>query len=136
MESLLFSLVSSTLRLGGADGRSHRAELGRLAARVLELGAGEGVDRLALRDLAVAEREQDPRVLSLQESSGDSAGPEVDALARVCGDLVADEDVGELESAAGTQDAVDLGEHRILVGDEVDDAVGDHHVDRFVLERE
>jgi hypothetical protein len=122
--------------LGGADGRAHRAELGRLAAGVLELRAGERIDRLALRDLAVAEREQDPRVLSFQESSGDSAGPEVDPLARVLGDLVADEDVGELEPTAGTQHAVDLREHRILVGDEVDDAVGDHDVDRFVFERE
>jgi len=40
------------------------------------------------------------------------------------------------EPAAGAQDAVDLGEDRLLVGYEVDDAVGDHDVDRLVLERE
>ena len=45
-------------------------------------------------------------------------------------------DVGELQSAAGSQDAVDLVEHRVLVGHEVDDPVGDHDVDRAVGERE
>ena len=133
---MLPSLVNSALWLGGADRRSHRAELCGLAAGVLKRRAGEGVYRLALLDFAVAQPDQQPRVLSFQESSGDSAGPEVDALAGVFGDLVADEDVGELKPAAGPQDAVDLGEDRVFVGDEVDDAVGDHEVDRFVLERE
>jgi hypothetical protein len=50
--------------------------------------------------------------------------------ARVLGDLGVDHDLGGLEPAAWTQDALDLGEHGLLVGHEVDDAVGDHHVDR------
>ena len=56
--------------------------------------------------------------------------------ARVLGDLGVDDDVGELQPAAGAQDAVDLVEHRVLVGHEVDHAVGDHDVDAAVLERQ
>jgi len=73
-------------------------------------------------------------VLSFQKSSGNSAGPEVDALAGVLGDFGADDHVGELETPARAQDAVDLGEHSVLVGHEVDHAVGDDDVDGFVGE--
>jgi hypothetical protein len=54
----------------------------------------------------------------------------------VLGDLVADEDVGELQPPAGLQDAVDLRKDRLLVGHEVDDPVGDHDVDRVGCEWE
>src|SRR5687768_9957643 len=73
---------------GGADGRAHRAELLGLAARVLELRPRVRVDEVALLDPAIAHPDEDARVLSFQESSGDSPGPEVDALARVLGDLL------------------------------------------------
>ena len=43
----------------------------------------ERVDQIGLLDIDVAACDQLPRVLSLQESAGNSAGPEVDALARV-----------------------------------------------------
>jgi hypothetical protein len=45
-------------------------------------------------------------------------------------------DVGELQPAAGTQDAADLRERRLLVGAEVDDAVGDDGVGPAVLDGE
>src|SRR5207248_6402412 len=48
------------------------------------------------------------------------------------GDLSVDHDIGELQAAAGTQDAVDLREHRLLVGNEVDYAVRDDDVERLV----
>jgi len=60
-----------------------------------------GVDQVASRDLEVAHLHQDARVLSFQESSGNSAGPEVDAGAGVLGDLGVDDDVGELQTTAG-----------------------------------
>ena len=43
----------------------------------------ERVDEIGLLDIDVAECDQLSRVLSLQESSDNSARPEVDALARV-----------------------------------------------------
>ena len=45
-------------------------------------------------------------------------------------------DVGELEPPAGAQHPEDLGEHRLLVGAQVDYPVGDHHVSPGVLDRE
>ena len=98
-----------------ADRRSHRAELLRLAARVLERRPGVGVDEVALLDVGVAACDQLSRVLSLQESSGNSAGPEVDAVARVLGNLGVDHDIGDLEPPSGSQHAVDLIEHEVLV---------------------
>src|SRR5213078_1663472 len=87
-------------RLGGADRRAHGAELRGLAPRVLERRARVGVDELALLDVSVTPRDQLPRVLSGQERAGNSAGPEVDALARVLGDLLVDDDVGDLQAPA------------------------------------
>jgi hypothetical protein len=82
------------------DGGSHRAELGGLAPGVFGRGACEGVYELSLLDVDVAPCDQLPRVLSMQESAGNSAGPEVDALARVLGDLFVDHYVGYLQAAA------------------------------------
>jgi L-seryl-tRNA(Ser) seleniumtransferase len=96
----------------------------------------ERVDRVALTDLDVAAREQLRRMLPAKQRADDSAGPEVDALASVLGDLVVADDVGELEAATRAEHTIDLGEHRLLVRDEVDDAVGDHDVDRLVRERQ
>jgi hypothetical protein len=47
-----------------------------------------------------------------------------------------DDDVGDLEAPAGAQDAVDLGEDRLLIRHEVDDIVRDHDVDRLVAQRQ
>jgi hypothetical protein len=47
-----------------------------------------------------------------------------------------DDDVGDLQPAARAQDAIDLPEHGVLVGHQVDHAVGDHDVDRAVLHRQ
>ena len=47
-----------------------------------------------------------------------------------------DDDVGDLQPAARAQDAIDLVEDDVLVGQEVDDAVGDDDVDRRVLDRQ
>jgi hypothetical protein len=69
-----------------------------------------------LLDLAVAHLDQDARVLSFQESAGNSAGPEVDAFTRVLGHLSVDDDVGQLQTAARTKDTVDFAEHRSLSG--------------------
>lgn len=117
------------LWFGGADGRAHRAELQRLAPGVLELRPRVGVDEVTLLDVGVAPLDQQARVLSLQESSGNSPSPEVDALARVLGDFGVDDHVGYLQAPAWAQHAVDLGEDGVFVRHEVDHAVRDHDVD-------
>src|SRR4051812_18531881 len=118
------------LWLEGADRRAHGAEPGGLATRVLEGRPGVGVDELALRDVGVGPLNQQARVLALEQRAGDSPGPEINALAGVLRDLLVDDHVGDLEAAAGLEDAVDFVQDGVLVGHEVDDAVGDHDVDR------
>ena len=115
--------------LARPDRRAHRAELLGLAACVLEGRPGVGVDELPLCDVGVGPLNQQARVLTVEQRTGDSGGPEVDAFARVLGDLVVDHDVGDLQPAAGAQDAIDLVENGVLIGHEVDDAVGDHDID-------
>src|SRR3954452_1369946 len=68
---------------GCPDRRPHRAELGGLPPRVLGRRASVRINEVPMLDVGVAQLDQQARVLSLQESSGDSASPEVDALARV-----------------------------------------------------
>ena len=118
-----------------SDRRAHRAELLGLAAGVLELGARVGVDEITLLYLDVPARDQLPRVLPLEESTGNSPGPEIDPVAGVLGDLGVDHDVRDLQSAAGLEHAVDLVEDRVLVRDQVDDPVRNQYVDRLVGDR-
>ncbi len=63
---------------------------------------------------------------------GDGAIAAVDSGGPVLG-AVAD-DVADAESPAWPQHSGDLGEHRVLVGCEHDDAVGDHDIDCAVIE--
>src|SRR5260370_2985561 len=119
-----FTLYASLPPLDGANRRAHRAELGGLAARVLEGGARVGIDEVALGDLGVGPLDQQTRMLAFEQRPGASASPEVDALARVLGDLLVDDDVGELQPAAAAQDPVALAEHAVLFGHQVDHAVG------------
>jgi hypothetical protein len=69
--------------LGCGDRRAHRAELGRLAAGVLERGSRIGIDELALLDVAVGPLDQQARVLTGEQRPGNSAGPQIDPFARV-----------------------------------------------------
>ena len=52
------------------------------------------------------------------------------------GEAVLGDDIGNADPAAGHQDPEHLGEHCGLVGGQVDHAVGDHHIDGRVGERE
>jgi predicted ester cyclase len=104
-------------------------ELLRQLGMVLKRRAGVRVNQLALGDLGVCPLDQQARVLSVEQRPGDSPSPEVDPLAPVLGDLVVDHDVRELQPAAGAQHAVDLVEHRLLVGHQIDHPIGDHDID-------
>jgi hypothetical protein len=78
-----FHEVALGRRLGRADRGSHGAELGGLAACVLERRSGVGVDQFALRDVGVGPLNQQARVLTVEQRAGDSARPQIDALAGV-----------------------------------------------------
>src|SRR5713226_919760 len=69
-------------------------------------------------------------VLGLFERSGDASDPEFDAAADFGGHFTAHDDVGYGKASARLQDAKRLGQNAILVGGEVDYAVGDDDVVR------
>jgi hypothetical protein len=64
---------------------------------------------------------------------GQGAGDAADVVAAFgavgLGEVVLGDDVGDAEPPARLEDSVRLGEHRGFVGGQVDDAVGDDHVD-------
>jgi hypothetical protein len=92
--------VPELARLRRPDRRAHRAELGGLATGVLGRRSPIRIDELSLFDVGVCPLNQQARVLSGEQRAGDSASPEVDAIARVLGDFLVDDDIGDLEPAA------------------------------------
>ncbi len=67
----------------------------------LVLRAGEDIHLLSPANVREAHVLQNPIPLCFQQSTGDSAGPEVDVVFGVLGDLLMDDDVGDLDAAAG-----------------------------------
>ena len=104
---------------GGAPG----AELLGLTAGVLERRARVGLDQVTGLDPLEAVALKQPCVLCLQQSAGNSAGPEVDVAPPFLGDRGLDGHVGDLDEPGGREHPVDLGEDRALVGRKIDDAV-------------
>lgn len=74
--------------------------------------------------------------LCLQQSTGNSAAPEVDVIARVLRNLLVDEDVANLHSSAGLEHTEHLAEDGRLVRAEVDDTVADDDVGGRVINGE
>src|SRR5215212_3481076 len=72
----------------------------------LKRRAGVGVDEFAAGDVGVGPLHQQARVLTVEQRAGDSAGPRVDALAGVLGDLMMDDHVGQLQPTARSPHAV------------------------------
>jgi hypothetical protein len=77
------------------------AELHCFAASVFELRAGVGRDEVAALDPFEAVPFEELCVLCFQQSSGDSAGPEVDVPAPFLAHRLLDRDVRDLEPPAG-----------------------------------
>ena len=76
------------------------------------------------------------RVLVLLERAGDAADPQLHAAPHLGRHLAANHDVGDREAAAGLEHAEGFAQHAILVGREIDHAVGDDHVDGVVGQRD
>jgi hypothetical protein len=84
------------------------SELECLTARVLEFGVHICVDQVAGLDLLEAVSFESGCVLCFQQSTGNSAGPEVDIAFAFLAHGPLDGYVGDLDSAAGLEDAEDL----------------------------
>ena len=72
---------------------------------------------------------QHPFPLCFQQSTGDSAAPEVYIVLRILRDLLVDDDVRDLDSSARLEHPVDLLHDCHLIRAEVDDAVADDDID-------
>src|SRR5207302_8034174 len=106
------------------------------AGLVFAFGTSERVDRLAghhVSEAAVLEHLPPART---GQPAGYSTGPQVDVAHRLEWYGPAVGDVGELQPPAWAQHPQDLSEHRLLVGVQVDNPVGDHHIRPAVLHRQ
>ncbi len=72
------------------------------------LRAGEDIRLAPPADVGETRVLKDPAPLCFQQSTRDSARPEVDVVLRVLRDFLVDDDVGDLEAAAGAQHSIDL----------------------------
>jgi hypothetical protein len=99
----------------------------------LALGAAEGVGRFAGYDVGEAAVLEHFLPARTGQPAGYSTGPQVDVPQRSGWYGAAVGDIGELDAPAGAQYPEHLGEYRVLVGAQVDDPVGDHHVGPAVI---
>ncbi len=100
------------------------------------LRAGENIDLLTPANVYETGLLQHVPPLCFQQSTGDSAGPEIDVVFRILRHFLMNDDVGDLEAAAWLQHPEHLPHHRHLVRAEVDHAVANHDIDRFVVHRQ
>src|ERR1044072_5561780 len=122
MLDAFYALPDLQLGLAGADDRR----------------AGMFVDAMGLGDLDVVEAgvvERD-REVEAGHGAGDAADVLLHVLARGGVHVGVGDHVRDGEVPARLQDPRGLADHAALVGGEVDHAVGDHDVDRVVLERD
>ena len=95
-------------RLEGFHRRTVRAELDRLLPRVLELRTHVSRDQVAGLDPLEPVPLQYLLVLCFQQSSGNSAGPEIDVSTTFLADRFLDGHVGDLHPSSGAKDAEDF----------------------------
>ena len=94
----------------GGAGEERVAEDVEGAGVCLATSSGEGVHRVADRDVDEARLGEESGPACARQASGDSASPQIDVAASLVGHRCPVGDVGELQNAAGTKDSMDLGE--------------------------
>src|SRR5215468_3883733 len=131
------SATAPRARLARANERAHEHAIDLRRDRVgVDTGAGQeitgifhSVDSCRLHvDSLEAGLGKLIAVLLLLERAGHAADPELDALANGRRHLAAHHDVGHGKATAGLEHAKGFGQHTILVGREVDHAIGDDHI--------
>ena len=95
-------------------------------------------NRLGLGDPNICEAGliNQPEVLGLRQRPGDAADIEAGRVAHPFGQLARGDDVGDAEPPARPEYPEHLGESRRLVGQQVQHAVADDHVDAARLDRQ
>jgi len=83
----------------------------------------EAVESMGNRNVVETRIHERRDKLRIQQSTGDSTGPQINVASRLLRELDAQHDIGDLYAPAGLQDAPNLGDRRALVSDEIEDAV-------------
>src|SRR5581483_10283257 len=116
----------------GRDSIGVQSALGQERARVFDL---INAPRLQLH-IGKASGAQLGGVVVLLQRTGNAADPQFHAAANIGGHVATDDDVGHGEAAAGFEHAKGFAQHGVLVAGQIDDTVGDDHVDRVVRQRD
>ena len=111
--------------LSREDRHAPGAELGGIG---FVLASGEDIDFVRHHGVRKARGRERLPPLCFQQSTGNSATPEVDVVARILRHLFVDQDVADLDTSAGFEHTEHFAEDGRLVGAEVDDAIADDHV--------
>jgi hypothetical protein len=111
--------------LHSGEGDSSRIKLGGIR---FVLRSGEDVSLFSPTNISEARVLQNPFPLCFQQSTGDSAAPEVDIVLSVLWYLFVDNDVRNLDAPAELEHPVDLLHDRHLVGTKINDAITDHGI--------
>jgi hypothetical protein len=108
----------------GGFAREHIDAVHTKPTRRLLLGCGAKTVK-TLRDVHVLTTDalKVGHELCLRQSAGNSTGPQIDVAASVLGKLDIQGNVSQMQTAAGLQDADDLSEALLLLGDQVQYAV-------------
>lgn len=142
----LTALLSTVARrLGSTDEAAHRGSVDGLELLVLLISLTVDnllrvLARVHARRLDVDILEASPGelllVVALDEGTSDTSRPKLEILLRLRRQGAVEHNVRNGEAATRLQDAVCLGERRVLVRTEVDDAVTDDDVDGAVGQRD
>jgi hypothetical protein len=91
--------------------------------RFLLRGASKTIKAIRDVDIVKTQRAESSDQLCLQQSSGNSARPEIDVRASIFGKLHVQGNVGDLDAAARFHYSFDLAQCEILFGNQVQHAV-------------
>ena len=109
------SAATSSRQIDANDTVSPRGLLFRRPGKAIEFFGDSDVGKTRVLE----HRDQ----LCVQQSTGDSTGPEVNVFPCVLGQFHAHHDVRDLQAAPRLQDAPNFGDRRCLFSDEIQNAV-------------
>jgi len=99
-------------------------------------GRPEAIKSFQDADLFKPHPLEDVDHLCLRQSAGNSTRPEVDVSPSVFREFDIQQDVGHLKSATRPEHAHDFREGALLLGHEIEHAIGDDRIDALILDRQ
>jgi len=117
---------SQLLRLEGDEVCAGDAKLARHA---FLRGSLEAVEEMAGSGISESESLHYFHHLCNLQSAGNSPGPQVNVISGILREFSSHDDIGELQAASRFHDPEEFPEDGLLVRGEIDDTVGNYHID-------